>query len=566
MVVKALSPKLSRQQISIALTIIAILLWSHSVLYANFEIGFWGLIHSLPLTFFLALAILTVASAILWVAKENHGRLLCFQLLLMVCAMWSIPVVIGGSPPVINHAYRNVQYINYIAETGHISAATDIYFSWPGVFFISTPIVLVGALTCLEPLFDLMPLLMQLLYLLPLYLFLRNTLGQQRLNYCWAGCWLFYLAQWPPQDYFSTQGVALLMLLVLLALVTSTWLWQKGPKSVTALSLMVVVFAALTITHLLTSIVALLMIAAFALFKKSLRLMPVIAVFLVLMAGWNLTGAGSVVVSYTSRVLTPVITEPTGLGSLILGPDAMTEVQITSRLTGSPSHIAVGKMRILFSAIFTLIGALGAIWVCLIKREYRVGLPLLAIAVVSLALVPLQPFSYAGEILQRLYILLLAPMAYFGARLLEIRSRAVIPVFCFILALAVPLHLVAYYGNQKLDYYSPAQVAGVEFFQRTSMPGYLTKVYPTGGMSYLGRYSGISLRRLDDFISNYQLSGTGLPHYVGLTRQAEAYYQFIELDAVIISQTVEKLSRSGYNLVYDSSDLRLFVFQIKDSR
>jgi hypothetical protein len=54
-----------RRQISILLTIIALLLWSHSIIYAKFEIGHWGLISGLPVTFFVILAFLTVASAIL---------------------------------------------------------------------------------------------------------------------------------------------------------------------------------------------------------------------------------------------------------------------------------------------------------------------------------------------------------------------------------------------------------------------------------------------------------------------------------------------------------------------
>ena len=57
-----------QRQISILLTIIAVLLWAHSILYARLEIGHFGLIHSLPVTFFVALALLTVASAILWVS------------------------------------------------------------------------------------------------------------------------------------------------------------------------------------------------------------------------------------------------------------------------------------------------------------------------------------------------------------------------------------------------------------------------------------------------------------------------------------------------------------------
>ena len=64
---------------SILFTIVALLLWSHSILYAKLEIGYFGLIRGLPVTFFIALAFLAVASAILWVSKEKHGKLLCLR-------------------------------------------------------------------------------------------------------------------------------------------------------------------------------------------------------------------------------------------------------------------------------------------------------------------------------------------------------------------------------------------------------------------------------------------------------------------------------------------------------
>ena len=60
-----------RRQISILLTILALLLWSQSILFAKFDIGHWGLIGSLPITFFVALALLTVASAILWASPPR---------------------------------------------------------------------------------------------------------------------------------------------------------------------------------------------------------------------------------------------------------------------------------------------------------------------------------------------------------------------------------------------------------------------------------------------------------------------------------------------------------------
>ena len=71
----------TNRQISVLLTIVALVLWSCGIIQAKLDIGFFGLIHSFPIIFFISLGILTIASAILWVSKENHGKLLFFQLL-----------------------------------------------------------------------------------------------------------------------------------------------------------------------------------------------------------------------------------------------------------------------------------------------------------------------------------------------------------------------------------------------------------------------------------------------------------------------------------------------------
>jgi len=79
--------------VSVLLTAIALILWSHSILYARFEIGHFGLISGLPVSFFLALAVLITASGILWASKQSHGKLLALQTVIMVCALWLIPII-----------------------------------------------------------------------------------------------------------------------------------------------------------------------------------------------------------------------------------------------------------------------------------------------------------------------------------------------------------------------------------------------------------------------------------------------------------------------------------------
>ncbi|MFC1938103.1 hypothetical protein ACFLVS_00980 [Chloroflexota bacterium] len=175
-----------RSQISILLTIIAVLLWAHSILYARFEIGHFGLIHSLPVTFFIALALLTAASAILWGSKENHGKLLLLQLLILISALWLIPVVTGGSLPFMNRAYFNIGLINHIAEEGTFSTKGLWYLSWPGGHTLFAIMTILGPIN-FETLLNVLPIFPITALMLPLYMLLRNILGKEKVNYCWAG-------------------------------------------------------------------------------------------------------------------------------------------------------------------------------------------------------------------------------------------------------------------------------------------------------------------------------------------------------------------------------------------
>ena len=105
-----------KRRISKLLTIVAILLLIHSILYTKLEIGYLGLIHGLPATYFIALTSLTIASIILWLYPGKHGKLLCLQLLILVSALWLIPLTTGGSAPFTDHAYRNLGMVDYIVR------------------------------------------------------------------------------------------------------------------------------------------------------------------------------------------------------------------------------------------------------------------------------------------------------------------------------------------------------------------------------------------------------------------------------------------------------------------
>jgi len=562
---------------------VALLLWSHSIVCARFEIGYFGLIHGLPVTFFLALAFLTAASGVLWASRESHSKLLGAQLVILVCALWLVPQITGGSPPFDDHGYRNMRLIHGILGEGHFSAQEAWYLSWPGTFvWVASLSQVLGVDP--ESVLHVFPLLMQLLLLLPLYLFLRNTLGKSRDNYCWAGAWLFYLASWTGRQYLgSAPGIALLLMLAFLALVTTPALWEKGRRSLPWLGLTVAVFVALVTTHLLTSLAALCILGALTLVKRSRVMVPVVAVCLVLLVSWNLTGTErqTILGAFSSDVIAPgegieiadaeamrlpgrALVIPTMESivkgrTLVFSPDVFVESQITGHLAGSGSHSTVSQMRVWFSGAFALIGLAGAGRAILTRRDRRMAVIVAALAVAPLALAII---PYGGRSVDHLYVFSLAPMAYFGARLLDGGKRLAVLALCLFMVAAVPFHLIAHYGNQAYDYHPYTLVRGLDFsYQSTPTSPGIFATYPWATLEPV-KEPFVRLDRLEWHDTVVAPSGgfqDDSPRWFYLHRRHHVFYSFLLDEPAFLGVVEDALGETtNCQLTYRNPDFRLY--------
>lgn len=545
-----------RKQISILLTIIALLLWSHSILYAKFDIGYWGLIGGLPITFFVALALLTVASAILWVSREKHGQLLCLQLLILILALDLVPLVTGGSAPFINSGYRSLGYVDYIVTQGHFDTQVTFYLSWPGAFVLPAVIGQIGLID-FAPLVEILPVFLPILFLLPLYIFLRNTLGENRSNYIWAGCWLFYLADWTgPGNLISAPGIAAFLLLVILALVTNPRIWQKDGKSLVILVLIVIAFTAMVTSHLLTSLAALGIMAALSLVRRDRRLALATIVCLAILLAWNLTVAST----YVQNRLPIIFSE----GKLIFNPAVLAEREVTLHLFGSGPPGNIAKIKLVHAVLFALIGLAGLISTLITRKELKTTVSLLAITLIPISLIVLSGY-YTREILNRIYAFVLPGMAYFGARLFDVNKRVVATVLCLLLIIAIPISMITTYGNQEWDYFSPAQRQGTFFFHDKTSQGLVFSARPMGMVKDIEHYDNIRLGRLewdDNQIVVAKWLTENLPYYIGLSRQDRALFEWFLGDIYFIPDIEQRLQNTvSLNFIYNNPDLDLYIYE-----
>jgi len=471
------------------------------------NIGFYGLIHSLPIVYFsglLFLGISFILTLVYYPTGYQNRILLALQTIGLLTALWLIPIAVGSHPG-ISMAYRNIRLIDGIAAQG-IDVQHNPYLAWPLFHILFSILVRLGI--NIEGLVRIFPFITQLLCLIPLYVFLNNLLGKQKEKYCWFGIWLFYLGNWVGVDGFCPQSLAILLLLIILALATHNST-NNGAARTKIIMYTLIVFSifALILTHMLTAIATICILTVYMLVHKNYKLLliPIICGFTVL--GWDISfGAhytfGLAGGDYSKRLLqidsvspsvnanpTTEINRRTGeevqidvdtyklmdrtggylpkSNSIItLDPEYIINTNITSSLSGSESHIAVVKIRIINSAVFALLGLIGSVFILIYRRSRTV----LAILAMSLSLFLLIPLRYAGwELITRLYLFELPFVAYFGALLLGaavgFRKYYTSIILCVLFMVASTLFLISHYGNQVSDYWSEDYRAGYQFLQ-----------------------------------------------------------------------------------------------------
>jgi hypothetical protein len=548
-----------RRRISILLTILAFLALSHSILYAKFEVGYWGLVNGLPITFFVSLTLLVIASALLWISTEKHTKLLGLQLITIIMALALVPMMTGGSTAFINHGYRNLGYVDYIVRTGHFDAWFTFYLSWPGAFVLGAVIEILCQID-FTPLTESIGFLIPLLHLIPLYIFLKNVLGQSRSKYVWAGCLLYFVAGGGGGgNIISAGGAAALLLLVVLALITNRRIWHREGNPLPIVLLTIIAFTAMVACHLLTSVAALAMIAVLALVRRDKYMaLTAVASFIVFLL-WNLTVAGNFIIPRLPFV---------GESRLIFDFSLLAEREVTGHLSGSGAHADVATISIIHTVIFLVLAFAGFISSLAVRRDLKATISLAAITVIPLPLVVLSGY-YAQEIITRIYGFMMPGLAYFSTRLFDINKKVIAAFLCLLLIIAIPMKLVNAYGNQELDYFSSGQETGMFFFHDNVSHGVIYGAWPTGSFKNIENYFDYDLEDLiwrDNRLAIFPRLREYGPFYIGISRQNRANYEWYRGNTEFIDNIEQQLRDTlGISFVYYNPDMQIYIYEINEA-
>ncbi|WP_433029716.1 hypothetical protein [Actinomycetospora sp. CA-053990] len=468
----------------------------------------WGLVSVLPVATVIGVACLLLSVVVALALAREHRVLLTGQLVAVCGVLHGITALLEPLPR-FPTSYVHLGFVDFISLSGTVAPDLDARFSWPGFFALVSFVSDGVPPDALLPLVRVTPLLSNLLYLLALWLILRT------LRVSWRGKWfaalLFTVLQWIGQDYFSPQGYTFLLYLIFIGILltwfrpmgrealpagrpawlagvarrTPSWLRRAGSRGrqlvgrvigtptmpgehaarpsssatrIALLGMLLVLFAAATVSHQLTPFVMVIAAGALALARRStLRGLPVLLG--VLLVAWVSLMTASFWTGHLPDVLG-------GVGDV----SGNVATSITARTGGDPAHAVVVLVRV---ALFGVL-AIGSL-VGLLRRRHRGVDDRVVALLLAVPFLAVLVQNYGGEIGLRVYMFalpgacVLIALAFFpetarGAGFREAFGS----VWRYVAAGLVVLVLgaaygVAAYGNESFERVSPGEMAAVQW-------------------------------------------------------------------------------------------------------
>lgn len=363
---------------------IGVVLWLIAVGTSDYSrMNGYGLVSVLGWPFFVGLLLVVVGFGVeLSRPTLRHRHLLILVVILVVYIYGTACAVEPVSA--LTDSWIHSGFIQYILVHGHPLNGYDARFSWPGAFSMAAVLTrLVGEPNAYSFL-RWFPLLIELAYLAPLLVIGRfSGVGRRA---AWLGIAFYVSSNWIDQDYFSPQALAFFFFLVVIATTLACWqpmkiaLSDKQPNwildrlrrtrfafsrdrlagrhvasSWTPLQMngLVVVFTLIFIagvmSHQLTPPAIILALAALLITRRVGR-PELVFLILVLTFGWLSLGASDYWVGHLSDIF----------GSLGQFGSKLSS-NVTSRVTGRPTHLIVVELRILLTAAVFLLAGIGTL-------------------------------------------------------------------------------------------------------------------------------------------------------------------------------------------------------------
>jgi hypothetical protein len=394
------------------------------------------------------LSILLVAAAFGVAIRARNTSAATVAVVLMIVVQ-RLPRAVSTDAPMYAWTYKHLGVVDYIQTTGSLARGTDIYNGWPGLFVLTawfsdvTGLAPVDIAHWFTPVFHLA---------LAGLIFAAALAWRLSSHQALAAVFLVVTLNWVEQDYYSPQAMAILLTAGILLLLG---LSRDRPVGV---GLILILFAAVTITHQLTPFWVLLATGLLVVGKKLKPWWIVIPMAAMAIGffffNFDITQQYAL---FSANVVTNASTNDVGPG--VLGQ------QVTSTV-----------MRTLSLSMW-LATAIALVW------RWRRHQPVWALGVLAFSpLLILGGQNYGGEAVFRVFLyslpgcsFVLAPILLAALRAGSRRSAAGFGL----LLLATAMSAQCYFGSWFTNIVTPSAVAAADrVLSGSDYPAYVTPLLP----------------------------------------------------------------------------------------
>jgi hypothetical protein len=446
------------------------------------KVGGLGLISVTPWPVFALGAMLSISFAWLLMSPELHQAPLLAHLVALAFLLPGLPGLLEQFPR-FSSAWLHAGFVQAIIIHRHPIVGLDARFSWPGFFTGIASVVGMAHLGNAIPLIRWTPLALNLAFALPVFIIARALLPSVRR--AWLVTWLFILADWVGQDYFSPQGMAYFIYLGCLAVILVGFHRGGRPPFDRLLRGLLTrlgsparsnVLVLTTAQH--TGLMILAMLAVIALSMEH-QLTPValtidVIALSVARQTWTRFFAGAVLIAVVAWIAYGATSFWEGhLYSTLFGSGGSQAVQatVTNRIAGSVAHEAVVYERLGFAFGVWLIAAAAALGAFIRRR----GVPASALILAFVPFLMLGVQSYGGEAALRVFLytlpfMLIIIVSGFGD-LFRRRRRLATAAVALLSMILIPLLLIARFGNEQFEQVTAGDVAAARYAYSVATPG-----------------------------------------------------------------------------------------------
>ena len=599
----------------VGLVLLAIAVWAGTLPAADVRrMTDLGLVSVLSIGYFVAMGVLTASFCIAVRSRDRHWALLGAHVVVLIVMLHGTPAILYDTLR-YSWAWKHVGVVDYIVRHGSVNpniGELAAYQNWPGFFALVALIVKVGGFGSALAFASWAPLFNNLLFAAAAMLIFQSLSTDRRLS--WLAVWIFCATNWVGQDYFSPQAMSYFLYLIVLG-IALRWLrpspelpygvrsshtraprsqrklpvvrrWVRSDRLARRLrrviaralaegtdtvvsrrrelvAILITIAAAIVASHQLTPFMLILSLAALVAFQLCVaRGLPLLIALLT--STWVIYMS----VGFLKGNLYWIVAS---IGSLNIGGSTLTNLARASHDQVIVAETARG--------LTLLVGALAVAGLLRRMRHHRTDLA--AVLLVCAPALMVWGNAYGGEVLFRIYFFALPFLAFLVAGLVFPSARAsgsrrVAAAMMALCALLLAGMLVAYYGKERMNYFSHDEVRAADYLYTHAPAGSMlisgTGNYPWAFRNYeLYKYlaigdQGVSLRRrvIADPVSELtQLMGVGAGGrgYLIITRGQRAD---VEMNGVLPAGSLDRIERAverspSVREVYRGRDAQVFV-------